>query len=269
MDILNQYHNEAGQIIQRTPDLSSREFYRDVMCRHKFDEMFVYAKERNKIGYYTTDKKQVILFGDGDSCTPPLEIGGSYYAPAYGFERIDDGRTVLYATEYGDSGSGGVWALSNCPLNFNGSGINIGFFVKSPDGYPPGNGNESYFMRLLSNDTATSYAYLWADSPPAVGAGIVDNDSFNAWQEWSEGYPTSLVDGSWNIFELQIRPDICSILLNGSTVKTVFSSNGFLSVINSTSKIVCGLYTHYQYTVDSHPQKSMSRLAYAYVEVVE
>jgi len=45
MDILTNYYNAAGQIINRVPDLKSREFYRDYMCRHRFNEMFVAAQQ--------------------------------------------------------------------------------------------------------------------------------------------------------------------------------------------------------------------------------
>jgi hypothetical protein len=51
MDILTQYYNIDGQIIKTSPDLTTREFYRDTLCRHRFNEMFVAAREDEGMGY--------------------------------------------------------------------------------------------------------------------------------------------------------------------------------------------------------------------------
>jgi hypothetical protein len=280
MDILTQYYNHGGQIVSKSPDLATREFYRDVLFRHRFDEMFCATVERDRIGYYATASQEVLVFGDGDSCTPATETGGSVgNKAAYGFEPKDDGGMALYATEDGTTGFGGVWALCPCELEFlDGTQVNIGFTVKTPSGYPVDGGSESIFTRLLSQDLDTSFGYLWAEfrsennGGPSIGCQVLDT-SFNINSaEWMYEAPALMSDGSWNLFELQIKLNSYSLAINGTVIHTGEYDGDVTMSITSLPRIVSGLYTSY-FTgctdhIDKHPDKSMSRLASTYVEVL-
>lgn len=82
MDIVTQYYNESGQIINRSPDLSTREFYRDYMCRHKFNEMFVATKERKQAGWYQTSSGIFLDCSYGESANPTLYPGFNTTPPS-------------------------------------------------------------------------------------------------------------------------------------------------------------------------------------------
>lgn len=279
MDILTQYYNHGGQIISRSPELTTREFYRDIMFRHRFDEMFCATTERNRIGYYATASQEVLVFGDGDSCTPATETGGSVGDnAAYGFEAKDDGGMALFATEDGTTGSGGVWALCPCELAFlAGTQVNIGFTVKTPNGYPVDGGSESIFARLLSQDLGTSFGYLWAvfrgesNGGPSIGCQVLDTSFDLTSTEWKEEAPSLMSDGSWNLLELQMNNNSYALVINGTVVHENEYVGDITRSITSPPRMVSGLYTAYMVgcdpAVDKHPDKSMSRITSTYVEV--
>jgi hypothetical protein len=55
MDILTQYYNHGGQIVSKVPGMDTREFYRDVMFRHRFKEMFCAGSESDGVGFAYSD----------------------------------------------------------------------------------------------------------------------------------------------------------------------------------------------------------------------
>ena len=82
MDILTQYYNKAGQTISRSLDLATREFYRDYMCRHRFNEMFVATKERKQAGWFQTSSGIFLDCSYGESANPTLYPGFNTAPPS-------------------------------------------------------------------------------------------------------------------------------------------------------------------------------------------
>lgn len=132
MDILSQYYNESGQIVSRTPDLTTREFYRDYLCRHRFNEMFVVGKQFSGPTYSAIGDYVFYTFGGGSGERLPVHIP-SEEVPYGGVATIPgkDGRRALITDS--NSSTINTTIYDGDHDNFSpGGGISVGIIFRSP-----------------------------------------------------------------------------------------------------------------------------------------
>lgn len=304
MDILANYYNAAGQIINRVPDLKSREFYRDYMCRHMFNEMFVAGQERNKIGAYYNSDGVATIFGAGTDCEPTTILGGSeiivssggtttvQFDPRYGFVKDSDGiecvRVEIAPPFLDETNRCGVMSSYNYTLPSVVTAVEIGMIFSSPVGILP-NGTSELIIASYSQieeDTYGTYADIGmhfedaTSSGPMIFTEINDEDGqsyscLTTWDLWHpnyqydslEGIPSFVQDGSKNIVSCRIMSKGMSIFVNGTKI---LEKENCYSLFNSRNKpctFSAGIWRDGDYGTEV-AVNSQSRIYSAYMKIL-
>jgi len=224
MKILKQYYNEAGQLLSRETTLASREFYRDVMCRHKFNEMFLYTRNDIGIGCSINSDEVYYDFTSNYSSAGPVFLQGDMSR----LDMIDigGGRKGLInnAISSGESLSSVIGFDDANSLEFE--NINIGFIAKTPS-------------ERISNIAIVFIVTFGDSSRLGVGEYKRIEISFTYSRTYEEnfiqiygnpvwsgltysqiGFPQieALMDGGVHVFELKIISGTASFLIDGTSI---------------------------------------------------
>jgi hypothetical protein len=255
MDILTQYYSQGGQIVRKTPDLSTREFYRDVLFRHRFKEMFVADNERNQAGWYNTDTGIYLDFSAGQSSnstlwpntntmtnmnvefsTTPTDVStAGEYTPVEGY----NGRNAVRPVPFTDSNGSTIqtfFLTNTCPLPAS-SSLRLRLIARSPSlateyhdsdfgsiqaciGYS----GKSFFlgpgMKVYSFGT---YGSLSVD-------GYEGGSSFGDFSSEAKGMTT---DDTWHVYDLLLNNNSPSqFLIDGEVVGVQQSGIYFPGVLS-------------------------------------
>lgn len=244
MELLTQYYNEGGQIVSKVPGMDTREFYRDLLCRHEFNEMFAGCTESVPLSYFVSSEGIVFSFGKYLGGKRPETIMHSGNdEPGY---IIVDGPNGGKAITLSWSGAGSSKTLEfyckPSPLvDLSGSDLRFRSIIKSPpllEDYPGSTNLLTSFNStgVMANFTTLSYGpggYLTADVP-----NIMYGDA-------NEDIVSAMFDGEWHAHDILINIGRKSQYLIDGSVVLEQSSTDYYSGI-------CPLDTiHVKYDSDS------------------
>ncbi|UJX41690.1 hypothetical protein K9F62_03030 [Desulfovibrio sp. JY] len=280
MGIIKQYYNEAGQIVSKSPDLTTREFYRDVMCGHKFNEMFVALPKKESIGYYKNDNSIVVVFGAGEDCQPATFPGDKDYALVVDNEAVKSVSALAREAHSGYSVGGYVQADVEVPFVCS-YGIEMGFIFRSPVGVlGPDVNVEIIDISLNSEEQNTTIDARLTLSPEGISSGGIADlnynlssdfgdisaSMYNIWHTYENGQyiskvPGLFTDGSKNLIEFKLIEGSLNFSLNGSCILTKEYSFNFLPMLNNTkikySSTIVGAWTSYSDVVRQQTRTSL------------
>lgn len=161
MDILTSYYNDAGQIVSRSADLSSREFYRDYMAVHRFNEMFTASSEDEFPSCSIVKDNMLYRYGYGGGIKVPgyydsgnisiVEVDGKRFA------RCSDSSPSNYIT-IGSTTEENEDAWTDKVLVINGD-TEFGINIKSPSEIPTEPSQYLEFSLKFLNTTDNTKTY--------------------------------------------------------------------------------------------------------------
>uniref|UniRef100_I2Q1D5 Uncharacterized protein n=1 Tax=Desulfovibrio sp. U5L TaxID=596152 RepID=I2Q1D5_9BACT len=216
MDILTQYYNQGGQIVTKSPDLTTREFYRDVMGLHRFNEMFVPTQEVSGPTYSMVDGSIIFNFGGGS--------GKTVFVPVGGIQSVEgrDGRKAVIPQ--GTATDFSVMAMPG-EEDFGIEGnCSIGLIAKSPsastDAYPSACFSfniESFYDRDVTNNVwgqgtggpsfSVSLGLYLNSINPEYQSNLIEMNINGSGGDWQHAFLSKdasfLRDGAWHIFEFK------------------------------------------------------------------
>jgi hypothetical protein len=249
MELLKTYYDDNGKIILSPQDMSAREFYRDYIAVHRFNEMFVGCPQ-------TVNLERVITangFKERWGNTPgALRIGSS---SDYDVMMSDGPFGTKVCQLVGSFVDGGDIFSNNYRETYNAVGkeIRLKGRIKSPtkpwriDQYDENgyylsstyNPEEEFGMYLFSYDSQSNpygcMAYLWVSNRGGVRAIIQNSASSGNSCDLSYGgfvfdIAIEALDGLWHAWELRLNlsTKLMSIVLDGTTVaSSVYNESSF------------------------------------------
>lgn len=228
MELLTQYYNEGGQIVSKAPGMDTREFYRDVLFRHRFKEMFVAANESDGVRYSYTDDSAKIDFGNMYG-GKKLSMHQDYYSPDLGgyvtvqgvpYSIVDGygGRRAIRLETTENNNRWQYIGTSELPSNFFVRDFRIRMTAKSPTLIS--DSAYSYFQAYiedaqkdsedcsvfcaLSLQAGQNYRNIW---------GYADTEIYKSYSNSGWSSDNSLVirytdgfmfDGDWHVYDLKV-----------------------------------------------------------------
>ncbi|EFL51844.1 hypothetical protein DesfrDRAFT_1379 [Solidesulfovibrio fructosivorans JJ]] len=218
MELLTQYYNEGGQIASKAPGMDTREFYRDVLCQHEFNEMFVGCTESVPLSYFVSSEGIVLSFGKYLGGKRPETIMHSGNdAPGY---IIVDGPNGGKAITLSWSGAGSSKTLEfyckPSPLvDLSGSDLRFRSIIKSPpllEDYP----GSTYLLSSFNSTGLTGSFSAYSFGP----GGYLTADIFSImYGDANEDTVSAMFDGEWHIYDILINIGRKSqYLIDGSVI---------------------------------------------------
>jgi len=242
MDILTNYYNAAGQIINRVPNLKSREFYRDYMCRHRFDEMFVASDKRDGVRCQSIFGNYLLNFGN-------LPSGDTPDYGVLGDELYVSGRDKRKCLQLScnTGGSNINVSLDNIAIDM-GCGLLVRAIYKSIDSdFIENNPNKTESITIdLANSNSYQYSltmHIALGEYPFIQCA---SRSFNYLSMPYPNIPSYCVDGDWHIWDAKIYPDgNLNFYIDGTSLASGNVGSDFLEniALNTTGNLYFG-YSH-------------------------
>lgn len=236
MDILTQYYNQGGQIISRSTDLATREFYRDAMCRHRFNEMFVAVQEKKQVGWYQTDSSVKIDFANGYSGEPTLYPGffssppsGSDYGTYVSVDGYNGSKAIAASPDidqYGNTKT--TYFLTNKFNSILNKSLSLSLIAKNPTNSTHVDTKGAIYVEISSDEYSSGlgpsvYLLCYGD----YGLAGASFGSSPVWaSNWSDRY--FFVDGEWHNYNFNLNKDgFSTFSIDGMVVATQSSGDLF------------------------------------------
>lgn len=255
MDILTQYYNIGGQIVSQSPGMDTREFYRDVMCRHRFKEMFVDAKSSDGVGHFATAGGIWADFGNVPSAEPFAEvaIGTGSTSMDYSVLSGCNGRKAIKPST---NEAGDVFLLAtgdNDVTDLNGKSFRLRSVVKLPvagsGGDPLGNfglslydkASEQCVMALSLGFAGSDVSRLFSvRALPTLTSGYSGSTSPN-WsisKVYTSGF---LFDGGFHVYDAELsNSGYVIVAVDGETIMSGILASGWVpSFTNPGLLVLC------------------------------
>jgi len=220
MELLKTYYDNDGKITLSPQDMTAREFYRDYLAVHTFNEMFIGCPQQNNIEKISTSNGFIDRCGN----TAGAEVIGRCSDYDAVVSQGECGSSIIQAVgsffNYGD-----ITIYNSIYENYVGKEIRLRSRVKSADtAYDSNIMNEEQFTVIFNSYATQSNPYC-STIYFSMGNRVETYANFEGYPQKTKLWLTDdskAIDGQWHTWEVRanLSTKLMSMLLDGVVIKS-------------------------------------------------